>query len=134
MLSAILPRLTQREGERVVFPRVQFPLLSFSSSPVLLFALKRFGWKWSRYHSSLSPSWGSAGSGPGFPHFMFSFLLLCFLATSCASFYALCIFRGPLCGLICMINFIPVFIPIIRGTEHPLSARLRGDEEMPCYG
>lgn len=51
----------------------------------------------------------------------------------CASFYALCIFRGQPCGLICMINFTPMFIPIICWTEHPPSLTRPTDREMPRY-
>lgn len=66
------------EGERVAVPCAQFPLLSLSSYPWLILALKRLGWKWSRYQSSLSPSWGRAGWGPGFSLFMVSSPLFVF--------------------------------------------------------
>lgn len=71
---------------------------------------------------------GEGWLGPGHSSFYGFFPSFCFPTTFRASFYALCIFWGQLCGLICMINFIPMFIPIIRWTEHPLpdSALLTG--------
>lgn len=84
--------------DKLALPCFPIPLsfLSAFSYPWFLLALKRLGWKWSRYQSSLSPSWGRAGSCPGFPLFMVSSPLFCFPTTFCASFYALCIFWGQL--------------------------------------
>lgn len=90
------------------------PHLPFLSYPWHLLTLKRLGWKWSTYQSSLSPSWEKAWT---FSLFMVSTPPFVFPPRS-SHLYALCIFWGQPCGLICMINFIPVFIPIIRWTEH----------------
>lgn len=134
------------EGEGVAAPRCPIPwFLSLSCCyPWLLFSIKEL---WLEMEEQVSVIFisqqGEDWLGPGFP-LLLCFIppLFCFPTTSCASFYALCIFWGQPCGLICMINFILVFIPIIRRTEHPplpppcpvprLCSPMTG--EMQCYG
>lgn len=57
---------------------------------------------------------GEAGISPGFPYFMASFLTFVF-PTRPAFFNALCIFLAGPCSLLCVINFIPVFMLVTIG-------------------
>lgn len=68
-------------------------------------------------HSFLSPRWGRMASARAFlglwpfPSLLFSTHVLLFF------FYVPCVFHGMPCFLICMINFIPVFMPLLRWTD-----------------
>lgn len=88
------------------------------SSPWLLVALKRLGWKWSRYQSSLSPCWGRVVSSLGFRLFAPPFHPFVFPVVAPVPWLLMHFpFRGWPCALICMMNFTPTFI--ICRAEHP---------------
>lgn len=72
---------------------------------------------------------GEAGISPGFPYFMASSLTFVF-PTRPAFFNALCIFLAGQCGLLCMINFIPIFMLVTIGQ----SASCRHCPTSPAEG
>lgn len=72
---------------------------------------------------------GEAGISPGFPYFMASSLTFVF-PTRPAFFNALCIFLAGPCSLLCMINFIPIFMLVTIGQ----SASCRHCPTSPAEG
>lgn len=86
-------------------------------------------------HSFLSPRWGRLASARAFLG-LWPLLSLLF-STHVLLFYAPCFFRAMACCLICLINFIPIFMPLLRWTDafQGLAHFLRGDSrnEMACF-